>query len=391
MYIKGLKIAVLLSYICIASISAAIITPALPQIEHSFALSHGALEWIISIFLLGYVIGQLIYGPLANRFGRLKSLRIGLIINILGILICISAVSEHNYFFLLLGRLITALGAASGLSITFILINELLPKNKIKQVISFSIVSLTIGIGLAVIAGGIVTQYFQWQDCFWVLLFHGILMFILTYLYQETLKQPKALNITTMFSGYLKALKSTKLISYSIIVGLVSAFSYCYSAAAPIYAQNKLHLLASQYGYWNILNMAGMLGSGFFSAYLMKKYDAKKVLLIGFSCMGLTLISLVLLTCASVYANLNNAMWFFITTTGLYFFGGLLFPSASYFASNAIEDKASASSMMSFINMLSAMLIIVILGYLPFSSIVAFAGVITVFYLITFGLFLVRR
>ena len=160
-----------------------------------------------------------------------------MIINILGILICISAVSEHNYFFLLLGRLITALGAASGLSITFILINELLPKNKIKQVISFSIVSLTIGIGLAVIAGGIVTQYFQWQDCFWVLLFHGILMFILTYLYQETLKQPKALNITTMFSGYLKALKSTKLISYSIIVGLVSAFSYCYSAAAPIYAQ----------------------------------------------------------------------------------------------------------------------------------------------------------
>ena len=53
MYIRGLKIAILLSYICIASISAAIITPALPQIEHSFALSHGALEWIISIFLLG--------------------------------------------------------------------------------------------------------------------------------------------------------------------------------------------------------------------------------------------------------------------------------------------------------------------------------------------------
>ena len=391
MHIKGLKIAILLSYICIASISAAIITPALPQIEHSFALSHGALEWIISIFLLGYVIGQLIYGPLANRFGRLKSLRIGLIINILGILICMSAVSMHNYSFLLLGRLITALGAASGLSITFMLINELLPKNKIKQVMSFSIVSLTIGIGLAVIIGGVVTQYFQWQDCFWVLLFHGILMFILTYLYQETLKQPKALNLTTIFSGYLQALKSTKLISYSLIIGTVSVFSYCYSAAAPIYAQNKLHLLASQYGYWNILNMAGMLGSGFLSAYLMKKYDAKKVLLIGFSFMGLALISLILLTCASVYANINNAIWFFTTTAGLYLFSGLLFPSASYFASNAIEDKASASSMMSFINMFSAMLSVVILGYLPLSSILAFVGIVTVFYLFGFGLLLARK
>ena len=266
-----------------------------------------------------------------------------------------------------------------------------MPKNKIKQVISFSIVSLTIGIGLAVIIGGVVTQYFQWQDCFWVLLFHGILMFILTYLYQETLEQPKALNLTTIFSGYLQALKSTKLISYSLILGTVSVFSYCYSAAAPIYAQNKLHLLASQYGYWNILNMAGMLGSGFLSAYLMKKYDAKKVLLIGFSFMGLALISLILLTCASVYANINNAIWFFITTSGLYLFGGLLFPSASYFASNAIEDKASASSMMSFINMSSAMLSVVILGYLPLSSILAFMGIVTAFYLFGFGLLLARK
>ena len=94
----------------------------------------------------------------------------------------------------------------------------------------------------------------------------------------------------------------------------------------------------------------------------MKKYDAKKVLLIGFSFMGLALISLILLTCASRLLNINNAIWFFTTTAGLYLFSGLLFPSASYFASNAIEDKASASSMMSFINMFSAMCSVVILG-----------------------------
>ena len=78
------KIVLLLSYITIASISAAIITPGLPLIEHSYELGHGALEWVISIYLLGYMLGQLIYGPLANQFGRLWALRCGLLLNLLG-------------------------------------------------------------------------------------------------------------------------------------------------------------------------------------------------------------------------------------------------------------------------------------------------------------------
>lgn len=85
---NAFKVTILLSYICIASISAAIITPALPHIQNFFHLSNGAVEWVISIFLLGYVIGQLIYGPIANRYGRIKALRIGLTFNITGILIC---------------------------------------------------------------------------------------------------------------------------------------------------------------------------------------------------------------------------------------------------------------------------------------------------------------
>ena len=124
------KIALLLTYICIAAASAGIITPALPQIEHAYLLTHGALEWVISIFLLGYVIGHLIYAPLANHDGRLCALRCGLVINIVGILLCLISVWFWNYGVLLLGRLVTAMGAAAGLSCTFILINELLPKEQ---------------------------------------------------------------------------------------------------------------------------------------------------------------------------------------------------------------------------------------------------------------------
>lgn len=372
------KTALLLSYICMASVSAAIITPALPAIKHSFHLSHGALEWVISIFLLGYVIGQLIYGPWANRYGRMHAMRGGLLINLIGIMFCLIAVKYGSYALLLMGRLITALGIAAGLSCTFILINELLEDNQAKTAMSFAIVSFTLGIGIAVTLGGIITEYGQWSWCFWALLVHGILMLTLSYQFPETLKEPTTLNLRNLISGYATALKSSHIIVFSLAVGLVSTVAYGYSAAAPIYADRILHMSPATYGYWNLLNMVGMLASGFLSAYLMKAHGPGKTLTTGLILMLPCLVSLGVLS----ETGEPNALWFFATTMGLYCFSGVIFPAASFFASNAIADKASASSMMSFINMASAMLAVVVMGYLPFAAIFAFILVLSVTYLI---------
>jgi len=377
-----LKISLLLSYICIASLSAAIITPALPQIEHTFSLTHGALEWVISIFLLGYVIGQLIYGPMANRFGRLNALRSGLVVNLNGIVLCIVSVWVHSYSLLLFGRLITALGAAAGLSVTFILLNEMLDKEQAKQAMSFSILSFTAGVGLAVTVGGIITHYFVWQDCFWVLLIHGVIMLTLTWQFTETLKKPLPLNPISILSGYRSALKSKRLVVFSLVVGLAAAVNYGYSAAAPLYAQSVLKLTPATYGYWNLINMVGMLASGFLSAHLIKRYGPKLLLSMGLALMIPCLISMTLMS----ITHHSNVLWFFVTTMFLYLFSALLFPAGSFFASNAIEDKASASSMMSFINMGSAMLAVVVMGYLPLTSISSLTLTLAVFFIIVTAL-----
>ncbi|MBA2648915.1 MAG: hypothetical protein H0U75_04800 [Legionella sp.] len=66
----------------------------------------------------------------------------------------------------------TALGAASGLTCTFILINEGLPEAQGKIAIAYSIVAFAVGGGLAVMFGGLITEYLNWQGCFcscWVM------------------------------------------------------------------------------------------------------------------------------------------------------------------------------------------------------------------------------
>lgn len=372
----------LLSYISIASVSAAIITPALPAIQAHYGLTLGSVEWIVSAFLIGYVLGQLIYAPLANQYGRLKALRIGLAINLLGIIVCLAALTSEAYWLLIIGRLITALGAASGLACTFMLINEWLPESLRKTAMSYSVLSFALGVGLAVMLGGVITEYWNWQGCFWFLLIYGAVMLYGTKVFSETLTTPKPIHPMTILRDYSAALVSSKLVIFSLVVGCCSAISYCFSAAGPQISHDLLHLSAAQYGYWNGLNIVGMLCGGFFVKELLTRFSVNWVIAIGFLGVALGVISLLILW----MIDSHSALWFFLTTASLYLFSSLLFSGGSLVASNAISDKASASSMMSFVNMCFATAAVILMGYLVINPLLGFILILGLIWLLVVGL-----
>jgi len=386
--VSGFKISWLLSYLSIASMSAAIITPALPAIESQYNLGQGEVEWMVSIFLLGYVIGQLIYGPLANRWGRVSALRTGLVINILGIGLCILAVAIHLYWLLLLGRLISALGAASGLACTYMIINEWLPETQKKSAMAYSIISFTLGIGLAVTIGGLITEYWVWSGCFLILLIHGIIVLIGTAVFPETLIKPQSMNIKSIIQGYKLALSSPTLVIFALAIGFCSVVGYCFSAAAPQIAIERLHLSAADYGYWNLLNMIGMLAGGLSAKFLLGRLQPLHVVAIGLVLSATGILSLFLM----LEVNSTSALWFFISSMSLYLFSSLIFSGASFIASSAVlTDKASGSAMMSFINMFSAMLAVTLMGYLSTNMLTAFVSILVISWLLIGALLTLRQ
>lgn len=377
----------LLSYISIASVSAAIITPALPEIQAQYGLKSESVEWIVSAFLIGYVVGQLIYGPLANRFGRLKALRIGLMINVLGVAVCFSALTLNAYWLLIVGRLITALGAASGLACTFMLINEWLPEVQRKAAMAYSVLSFAFGVGFAVMIGGLITQYWQWQGCFYFLLAQGLIMLWGTRFFSETLVTPKPIHIMTIIHDYYAAMTSVKLIIFSLVVGCCAAISYCFSAAGPQIAHDLLKISAAQYGYWNGLNIVGMLLGGVYAKRISGRMSENKVITLGFLGYAVGIASLVAIWCTGS----QSALWFFLTTALLYLFSCFLFAGGSFIASNAIRDKANGAAAMSFVNMCFATLSVIILGYLLHNPLLGFIIILSVVWLIVVGLLLIKR
>ena len=373
------KTIILLSYLCIASISAAILTPALPMIEQSYHLSHGSVEWVMTIFLMGYTLGQLIYGPLSVRFSSLWALRCGLLINILGIILCIISETYHSYYLLLIGRLITALGAASGLTCTFSLIHSYFSKKQSILVLSFSMVSFTLGIGAAIAIGGLITEQYHWGDCFYVLLAHGILMWLLTWLLPSSSQETKAINFLVILKKYIHVLTSLRLVGWSLVVSMPTVFSYTFTTMAPTYANQVLHVSMAHYGAWNLLNMIGMLASGFVSRVLLNRYHPAKVVILMFLT---TIPALSLIIFLSITSH-PTLLLFMTSSIWLYVFTGALFPAATWLASTAVKDTESASSMMSFINMLGAVVSVMLMGYVHLSLFLAFCWVFIGFFLVS--------
>ncbi|QWU99387.1 MFS transporter [Francisella salimarina] len=366
---KNYKIILLLSYISIASASAVILNPALPHISSELNLANGQVEWIVSIFLVGYVVGQLIYGPIARRFGSVSTLRIGLVINLIGIIVCIFGGIHLSFELLLLGRLITALGSSVGLVCTFIILNHSVEPSRAKTALSFASISFALSVTLAIMIGGFVNYYSHWNYCFYVLLAHGVAMYLFTYLYQNETPSISKINVGNIFSGYINALSSPKLLIFAFIIGVMSTFSYCYTTAAPFITQQLFDFNSAELGTYNAMTIVGIIAGSFGAAKIINSYDNVLVLKIAIA----TLLVSFMIIASMAYFDIITPIIFFGIITLMYFITSFIYPAASHIASNALaDDKASASAMMNFINMAVAVLSVSIMGYISLDYIYSF-------------------
>ncbi len=368
-----MKKVILLTYISVASVESAMITPAFPQIQQVFNISTSTLDWLMTLFMLGYLICQLFFGPIANRYGRLTCLRIGFSINIAGLILGLGAAKFHSFELLLLSRFATALGAAVGLSGTFTLIREYMHGEEARAALSYAVLSFMFGIGLGVYFGGLLTDHFGWSATLWMSLGYGSFMFLSTFLFAEPVFERKSLHLKVILTGYIHALRNWRLIRYAIILGFITATGYIYSAAAPLIAEKFLHLNAHQYGTWNLLIMLGMLFGSLHGKHLVTQLGSHKTLMI--SLIGFVIC---LLVCVWLFVvGVPSPIIFFVFAAGLYYCGSSGFSCASYLATEGMHDQSNANGMMNFINLGFAVLSLVVLGYLPFSVMWSFLLTLT--------------
>lgn len=378
-----LTLIVLISY---GSIGAALFTPAIPTLMDRFGISASMAQLTVMLYLVGYSIGQLIYSPLAKRFGRKPALYTGIGLSLVGTFFCSIAGPLNSFSVLVVSRFVSALGASAGLSLTFLIISDYFYEKHARKVTAYTMLAFAVIPGVAIAIGGFLVAYLGWESCFYFLLLYGFFALYLVYRLAETGngREKEATNVGKIFKAYQRDFKNKILVLYSIMIGATTAIIYIFAATAPIIAIKLMGISADRFGLLNLIPAAGYFIGNFVAARLASYMKIKTVLKLGVFIMGVGVMILALI----FFCGWEGPLSLFFPMFIVYFGVPLFYSNAAVLATFRAPDKPNASSIMSFLNIGGAVVGLILIELLHLNPLYAMPSV---FILIVAGVVLLFR
>lgn len=338
----------LILLVSFGTVCAVLFTPALPQIADYFQVSENAAQWSMTVYLIGYALGQLPYGPLSNRYGRKAALLFGIILAMLGITFCLVAGTLQYFPLFLLGRLLMALGACVGLMMAFTLLNDFYTEQQARKLSSYMMIAFAILPGISLTMGGFISLYYSWKACFYLLFAYAMFMgtLVLNQINNPSHFDSKQVHFAALTKSLISQLKIKSLLIYSALIGCCTASTYIFATLSPFISQQSFHLTESAFGLYSLMPPIGILFGAMISGRLSQQYSGAVVVKIG--------------TCTALMGGMILASSLYLWSHPVPLFAsmavvnlGLTFvlSNASIIATRSSHDKASASSMMSFLNL----------------------------------------
>jgi DHA1 family bicyclomycin/chloramphenicol resistance-like MFS transporter len=251
--------------------------PAFPQIARELHTSTAKVALSVSTYFLGFAVGQILYGPLLDRFGRKSPLYTGLILYILTTLAC--AVS-HTIEMLLLLRFIQALSGCVASVAALAMVRDFFPVSQSARIISLMVLILGASPLLAPTVGGLIVPVWGWQFIFVMLAAIALIMRVLSFLFlPEGHKPDKTISLKP--KPILMSFKEILSDPTFYVFALAGTFSFSglfvYVAGSPSIFMDFFHLNARIYGGLFALLSIGFIGGSQLNHLLNHRFDNKKI------------------------------------------------------------------------------------------------------------------
>lgn len=338
--------------------------PTLPQIGNSLQQDPNSMQLTLGIYLLGLSLGQLIFGPLTDRFGRKSLLLFGMFIYLLASLCCAWSLT---YTQMLIARMIQALGACSGLIIGRAIVGDLFDRKEAGKI--FSTIFPFVGMSPAIspFIGGFIGYYLGWQATFIFVAIFALAVLLLAIFYlPETLipSNRQALHFAAVLSAYPKLLMHKKFIAY------VSAPCSAYIAYFAYIAQSPFIFHAQGFGeraigtFYITLSVTYICGN-LLGKRLLNSLELNRVLYFGYAVFNL---GAMLLLCSGLISS--NIIMMMVAISVLTFGNGLLIPlGTAGVISSFSKSTGYASGLLGFLQLGAAALSSSLIGVLSQNSI----------------------
>jgi DHA1 family bicyclomycin/chloramphenicol resistance-like MFS transporter len=171
-----------------ASISTDLYLPALPRMAAALGAEQIALELTVSGYLVGFSVGQLLWGPISDRYGRRGSVAVGLVIFVLGAAGCALSTTAGQ---LILWRVVQAIGASAGVVLVRAMVRDLYSRDRAERVLSTLMMVMAVAPLVGPTVGGPILRVADWPAIFWTLVAIGLTTLLALTTIPETLPRDR--------------------------------------------------------------------------------------------------------------------------------------------------------------------------------------------------------
>ncbi|WP_187487437.1 Bcr/CflA family multidrug efflux MFS transporter [Duffyella gerundensis] len=246
--------------------------PAMPQIASEFGVSAGSVQMTLSIYIFGFALGQLIYGPLADSFGRKPVIALGTLTFALAAAACALAQTIDQ---LIVMRFLHGLSAAAASVVINALMRDSYSKEEFSRMMSFVMLITTIAPLLAPIIGGWLLVLWNWHAIFWTLSVAALLTTVLVVTrIKETLPKEKRqrFHLRTTLGNFLSLFRHKRAFSYMLASGFSFAGLFSFLNAGPFVYIEVNHISPQNFGYYFALNIVFLFLMTLFNSRFVRRF-----------------------------------------------------------------------------------------------------------------------
>ncbi len=326
--------------------------PGLNAISKDLNTPIANVQLTLTSFFFGFSFGQLIYGPVIDRFGRKTPLLVGMVIYVLTSIGCALA---DNVWILMLLRFFQSLGACAGMVISRAIVRDAFSPHEGAKVFSQIILVMGVAPIVAPSIGSLILAYASWKVIFITLATIGILTILGVQFYLTGTKEADtgvSLKPIEVLKEYFAVITVPRFYTYTIASGFAASVMFAYIGGSPFVFMGLFGLSEQQYGWVFASNAAGLILSSQINRYLLTKFESERIVLT----VSYLYLPLGVLLFLSIYLGLGlipMLILIFLLVSGF----GFIVPNASALSMAPFTRNAgSASALMGGLQMIFAVL-----------------------------------
>ena len=262
--------------------------PAFSGIARSIGATPVEMQQTLSAYLFGFAFMNLFHGALSDSFGRRPVVLWGLAVFTLASLGC--ALSE-TIGQLVLFRALQGLSTGAGIVVSRAVIRDMFPPAEAQKVMSQVTIYFGVAPAIAPIVGGFLFVHAGWHSIFWFLVAVGVILFTANYkLLPETLhiSQRQPFEVRHLMRGYRSLCSDPRFLLLAFASGVPFNGMFLYVLAAPAFLGDHLALAPTQFFWFFLLTIGGIMAGAWVSGRMAGKVPPKRQIRDGFLIMLLT-------------------------------------------------------------------------------------------------------